>query len=226
MLSHKLQVWLAIGLAAVLVLAPSGCSRGSKITKANAEKIKNGMSEKEISGLLGDPLESTEVEVPNVGGLLGDGMGPDRVKVKQLAWKEGDQVILVQFHNGKVVGRNFLKTADAKKQPEDPKQAAELTWAKETAIDFLTAINAGKTAAASSLLSDDLKKAAEKQSNFLSKPQFGWERFNPKITKEEISPDGNEVYIRGKVDDPRGPFTVRLIKEKDGGKWRVNFFAF
>ena len=231
MSSHLVKVRLAMGLAAVIMLASSGCGRGSKITKANAEKIKIGMSENEVSGLLGNPSESAEVVVPAIGLVFEkafEGKGPDRVKVKQTTWKEKDQVILVQFFGGKVVARNFLED-DSKRQPQDPKKAADLKWARETAIDFLTAINSGKTAAAASLLTDDFRKAGEKQSNFLSRPQFGWpnpESFNPKIIKEEISPDGNEVSIRGKVDDPQGSFTVRVIKEKDGGKWRVNFFTF
>jgi outer membrane protein assembly factor BamE (lipoprotein component of BamABCDE complex) len=230
MFSQLVNVRLAIGLAAILVLMSSGCSRGSKITKANADKIKIGMSENEVSDLLGNPSESAEVVVPRMGLVFEkafDGMGPDRVTVKQTTWKEKDQVILVQYFQGKVVSRSFLD--ESKKMPEDPKKAADLKWARETAIDFLTAINSGKTAAAASLLTDDFRKAGEKQSNFLSRPQFGWpapDNFAPKITKEEMSPDGNEVSIRGTVNDPRQSFTVRVIKEKDGGKWRVNFFTF
>ena len=82
MFSQLVSVRLAIGLAAILVLMSSGCSRGSKITKANADKIKIGMSENEVSDLLGNPSESAEVVVPRMGLVFEkafDGMGPDRV---------------------------------------------------------------------------------------------------------------------------------------------------
>ncbi len=94
-----------IGLCLVL----SGCG-GSKVTEANLDKITTGMTEKEISDILGSPTETSEVEMPDVGGMLGGmtggkmpGMPATPKKAKQAAWNDGKKAIIVTFLDGKVV---------------------------------------------------------------------------------------------------------------------------
>ena len=44
---------------------------------------------------------------------------------------------------------------------------------------------------------------------------------------EEIAPDKDEAVFRGSFKGKKGEatFSLRVVKEKDGGKWRVSFFA-
>jgi hypothetical protein len=97
-------------VAVVFGLALPGC--GSKITKENADKIKVGMSEKEVTDLLGSPTESEEVELPDLGAMFGGMPGLPAgeaapvpkmpKKAKKSVWKEGDKTIAVVFLDGKV----------------------------------------------------------------------------------------------------------------------------
>jgi hypothetical protein len=105
---HRLIARASILILVIgLCLTISGC--GSKITKANADKINTGMSEKEVSDILGSPTETAEVEMPDLGGLFGAMTGgavstPNMPKkARQSTWKEGDKVIAVTFVDGKVV---------------------------------------------------------------------------------------------------------------------------
>jgi hypothetical protein len=93
----------ALAALAGLCLALAGCG-GGKISKANADKVNTGMTEKEVSDLLGAPTETAEVAVPDMGGLLGGGAGVPGMpkKARQSIWKEGDKVIVVTFVDGKV----------------------------------------------------------------------------------------------------------------------------
>jgi hypothetical protein len=94
-----------IGLCLVL----SGC--GSKINKANADKINTGMTEKEVSDILGAPTESSEIAMSDLGGMLGGLPGGGSLprmpampkKAKQSVWKDGSKSIAVTFVDGKVV---------------------------------------------------------------------------------------------------------------------------
>src|SRR5262249_31435418 len=98
---------VAVGLA----LALPGC--GSKITKENAEKIKNGMAEQEVTDILGSPTETTEADLPNLGAMIGGlpvpggGEAPPMPqfpkKMRTSTWKNGDKQIVVMFLDGKVV---------------------------------------------------------------------------------------------------------------------------
>jgi hypothetical protein len=66
-------------------LCLSAC--GSKITKENFNKVKQGMSEKEVEGILGSPNQQT-------------GFGPAKTSI----WKDDKAVIVVFFKESKVVG--------------------------------------------------------------------------------------------------------------------------
>src|SRR5262249_38329024 len=74
-----------IALVLLLCLSVVGC--GSKITKENAGKIKKGMTEKEMTDILGKP-ESKEI------------MGK-----KTLVWEKGDTVVsVIVDKDGKSLG--------------------------------------------------------------------------------------------------------------------------
>jgi hypothetical protein len=78
--------------AAVLIAA---CS---KVTQENFAKIQEGMSEQEVTGLLGSPTESNSINVLGVSGTAS-------------RWVGGDAVITVSFVNGKVALKSFDKPA-------------------------------------------------------------------------------------------------------------------
>jgi hypothetical protein len=106
---HRLFARTPILVVIGLCLMLSGCG-GSKITKANADKIATGMTEKEVSDILGGPSETSEVEMPDMGAMLGGmaggkmpGMPATPKKAKQSVWKDGDKAIAVTFLDGKVV---------------------------------------------------------------------------------------------------------------------------
>lgn len=84
-------------------LTVTGC--GSKVTKANGNKIKKHVSKEEVIGILGTPtteeseVDGVHVDIPK----LMDGIGGQRdkavrtIKVQQLVWKDGGKSITVQF---------------------------------------------------------------------------------------------------------------------------------
>ena len=81
----------ALALAAILLLA--ACS---KITQDNFAKIQDGMTEQEVTAILGSPTESSS------GSILG-------ISGTSSKWTGGDAVITIRFVNGKVAVRNFDK---------------------------------------------------------------------------------------------------------------------
>jgi hypothetical protein len=81
-------------ICATLLLAACG----SKISAENFERIRNGMTQKEIVSLLGEPTETSAI---GIGGLSG-GMA---------TWKDGNTVISVQFVNGKVQAKQLSREA-------------------------------------------------------------------------------------------------------------------
>jgi hypothetical protein len=105
---------LIVALVIGLCLPVTGCG-GSKVTKANAEKVTTGLTEKEVSDILGTPTDTAEVEMPDVGAALGGLAGmvpgggdlpkPPAMKAKQATWKDGNKTIIVTFVNGKVSGK-------------------------------------------------------------------------------------------------------------------------
>ncbi len=94
----KFKIWRQIGLlllVALLIAGLAGCA-GSKINKANFDKIKLGMTQDEVEKILGPPTESSGIEIPVFAGTMSK-------------WTQGDTTITVQFINGKVVGKEFSK---------------------------------------------------------------------------------------------------------------------
>ena len=83
---------VAFALVALLLAA---CSR---VTEENYAKIRDGMTEQEVTGMLGKPTESSSI---SLAGMTGTGA----------KWLDGDAVITVQFVNGKVFSSSFKRSA-------------------------------------------------------------------------------------------------------------------
>ena len=86
-----------VGVIALLVFGLLvGCS--SKVTQENYDKVQAGMSQDEVKAILGAPTESRDTSLgPISGGTW--------------VWKGGGATITVQFLGGKVLGKQFGKTA-------------------------------------------------------------------------------------------------------------------
>lgn len=81
----------ALVLIALLLLA--ACS---KVTQENFTRIQDGMTEQEVTAILGSPTESSS------GSILG-------ISGTSSKWVGGDAMITIQFVNGKVALRSFDK---------------------------------------------------------------------------------------------------------------------
>lgn len=82
--------------AVALVLA--ACS---KVTQENFAKVREGMSEKEVHEILGNPTESSTTSVLGISGTSSK-------------WTSGDAVINIRFVNGQVALASFDKPAQKK----------------------------------------------------------------------------------------------------------------
>ena len=80
-------------LLAVLLVVAAGCSR---ITQENFLKIQEGMTEQEVTSVLGSPTESNSMNVLGVSGTAS-------------RWVGNDAEIVVRFVNGKVALKSFDK---------------------------------------------------------------------------------------------------------------------
>jgi hypothetical protein len=86
----------SLAFAALLLLA--ACSR---VTQDNFNKVQDGMTEQEVSAILGSPTESSS------GSLLG-------ISGTSSTWTGGDAVITIQFVNGKVALKTYNKPGPRK----------------------------------------------------------------------------------------------------------------
>ena len=81
----------ALVLSALLLLA--ACS---KVTQENFAKVQDGMTEQEVTAILGSPTESSSSSILGISGTSSK-------------WVAGDAAILIRFVNGKVALRSFDK---------------------------------------------------------------------------------------------------------------------
>lgn len=79
----------------LLVLLLAACS---KVTEENFARIQDGMTEDEVSAILGKPSEATSVAVLGVSGTTA-------------RWEGNGALITVRFVNGKVALKNYEKPA-------------------------------------------------------------------------------------------------------------------
>jgi hypothetical protein len=126
----------------------------------------------------------------------------------------------------------LLSCASAVAAEGDTKQDAELKWAKEVASDFLTAGLQHNYASAEALVTADFRKALKEGNTSVTDRlsdvvASGGGAESWVLTYEELAPDRDEALFRGAFKAKKGDaaFSVRVAKEKEGGKWRVCFFA-
>lgn len=92
---RRLYQLRAIAFGMVICMSLVSCS-GYKISQANFEKIQTGMALAQVQAILGEPTESSSVDVAVFSGTVSK-------------WKAGDVTITIQFVNGKVVAKQLSK---------------------------------------------------------------------------------------------------------------------
>lgn len=91
---QKAPLGKALGpMLATLLLLVSACT---SYDQATYDKIKTDMTREEVIGILGEPTESSGL---NLGGLSG----------ASATWKDKQGTITIQFLNGKVKAKSFAK---------------------------------------------------------------------------------------------------------------------
>lgn len=115
----------------------------------------------------------------------------------------------------------------------DANKEAELKWAKGVVSDFLQSAKQQDYDQAEILVTKELKDVMQKVIRNFYTGVRGWisehrlEEASWSFGGEEISPDRDEAVIKGtfKRDKEDADFTFRLVKEKDNGKWRINYLS-
>jgi hypothetical protein len=91
---HRLR-FMTAAVAMVFLFCLTACS-GAKINQENFDKIKTGMTLAEVKAILGEPADSSSIGAAGISG--GSAM-----------WKTEGITINIQFINGKVIAKEFLK---------------------------------------------------------------------------------------------------------------------
>ena len=91
------KLWAGV-LCLVISLSLISCG-GAKLTQENFEKIQTGMTLAQVQAILGEPTESSSVDLAVFSGTVSK-------------WKQGDVTITIQFVNGKVVAKQFSKAKE------------------------------------------------------------------------------------------------------------------
>jgi hypothetical protein len=95
-IAHPAKLKFGILVALVIcALCLEAC--GSRINQADFEKIQTGMTMAQVTAILGEPTESSSVDVAVFSGTVSK-------------WKAGDVTITIQFVNGKVVAKQLSKS--------------------------------------------------------------------------------------------------------------------
>jgi len=95
-----MRVHRSLGVA-ILLLCLAAC--GSRLNQENFDKIRDGMSQKEVREVLGDPVDASGAS------FLGLSSG-------EAVWKDNRTTITVHFLNDKVVSKHMSQT-DRKSSP-------------------------------------------------------------------------------------------------------------
>jgi len=80
---------------ALLLLCLAAC--GSRLNQENFDKVRDGMSQKEVREILGDPVDASGAS------FLGLSSG-------EAVWKDNKTVITVHFLNDKVISKHMSQT--------------------------------------------------------------------------------------------------------------------
>ena len=99
---HRLRFKTA-AVAMVFFLCLMACS-GAKINHENFDKIKTGMTLAEVKAILGEPADSSSIDVAVISGATA-------------MWKGEGITINIQFMNGKVIAKELLKPGQEAPKP-------------------------------------------------------------------------------------------------------------
>ena len=88
----KLMILTVIALFSLCLAACDSL----RLTQENFDKIRTGMTQAEVTAILGEPTESSSVDVAVFSGTAS-------------TWRKDGVVITIQFANGKVVAKQFSK---------------------------------------------------------------------------------------------------------------------
>ena len=89
-----MRIHRSLGVA-ILLLCLAAC--GSRLNQENFDKIRDGMSQKEVREILGDPVDASGAS------FLGLSSG-------EAVWKDNKTTITVHFLNDKVISKHMLRT--------------------------------------------------------------------------------------------------------------------
>jgi hypothetical protein len=113
---------------------------------------------------------------------------------------------------------------------------AEVEWAKGVATDFLKAMKRKDDRQARQLLTPELRDWYDKGGIELPEGKLGKldrsrEDWNWEFVKDKVAPDKDEVMLEGILsglfrDEVEALFTVRVVKVKESGRWRIDYFLF
>jgi len=101
MKESSMRTLRSVGVA-VLLLFLAAC--GSRLNQENFDKIRDGMSQKEVREILGEPVDASGAS------FLGLSSG-------EAMWKDDKTTITVHFLNDKVVGKHMSPT-EKKEKPK------------------------------------------------------------------------------------------------------------
>ena len=91
------KLWTGV-LCLVITLSLISCG-GPQLTQENFDKVQTGMTLAQVQAILGEPTESSSVDVAVFSGTVSK-------------WRQGDVTVTIQFVNGKVVAKQFSKGKD------------------------------------------------------------------------------------------------------------------
>ncbi len=94
---------------AILLMCLAAC--GSRLSQENFDKVREGMSQKEVREILGEPADASGAS------LLGLSSG-------EAVWKDDKTTISVHFLNDKVVSKEMSRT-EKKGPPQKDSRTAE-----------------------------------------------------------------------------------------------------
>jgi uncharacterized protein DUF3862 len=89
-----MRVHRSFGVA-ILLLCLAAC--GSRLNQENFDKVHEGMSQKEVREILGEPVDASGAS------FLGLSSG-------EAVWKDGKTTVTVRFLNDKVVSKQMSRT--------------------------------------------------------------------------------------------------------------------
>jgi hypothetical protein len=139
-------------------------------------------------------------------------------------------------HCGGIVGVLLAASLATGDGPGDKKKS-EAEWAKAVAVDFLKSVQAKETKQSLQLLTPklaarleqvaDVKRSIQPPTPLHEGSVDSWE-----FASEKVAPDKDEVAFGGKVvgkysgSSYESSFTIRVVKDKDAGRWRIDYFLF